>query len=175
MSDAGDWYDSDTDILDDNESLPDLTPVKIAGDDEDDTVPVGDDADEDEEEREDIDMEDEELDTTKPIKSMVITTDHEYVEFTRVVPDSMRQTSNILSEFEQTELISIRSEQISRYNNPFIDCTGLSDPTSMASRELSMRRSPLMISRIVGEIKADSKRVSVVEHWDPNLMVHKQK
>ncbi len=174
MSDAGDWYDSDTELFDDNESLPDIAPVKIAGEDDDEAAPVGDDADEDEvEETEDNGDEIDEV--VKPIKSTIIMPDHEYVEFTRVVPDHMRQTSNILSEFEQTELISIRSEQISRYNNPFVDCVGLSDPTSMAGRELSMRRSPLMISRIVGEIKADMKRVSVVEHWDPNLMVHKQK
>lgn len=89
-----------------------------------------------------------------------------------VVKPENRRTSHILSKYEMTELVSIRATQISQFNNCMVDITGLDDPIKMAKREISLRKSPLILRRHVGDLK-DPKTgeiQSYYEYWDPNQM-----
>jgi hypothetical protein len=52
------------------------------------------------------------------------------------------------------------------------DTTGLTDPIAMAKKELSDRRSPLIIRRHVGDVIVDQRRTSYYEEWQPNEMGH---
>lgn len=81
-------------------------------------------------------------------------------------------TTDILSEFEQTEIVSIRASQIAKYKNCFVDVSDLDDPVKMAKRELMMRKCPLQLKRPVGEIrdKKSGELKAFVEYRDPNQM-----
>ena len=89
-----------------------------------------------------------------------------------IVKPENRKTSQILSLFERTEIISIRAAQIERHNNCMVDITGLNDPTIMAEKELNMRKCPLTLERIVGERYNSDKNImeEYQEYWDPNEM-----
>jgi DNA-directed RNA polymerase subunit K/omega len=87
-----------------------------------------------------------------------------------IAPDK-RKFSNILSKYEMTEIISIRSTQIAHFNNCMVDAPGLSDPILMAKRELMMRKCPLVLSRFAGELPdQNGKKYSYYEYWYPNEM-----
>lgn len=90
-----------------------------------------------------------------------------------IVTPNKRQTSDILSRYEMTEIISIRSTQIAQYNNPMVDSTGLSNPVDIAKRELMNRMCPLMLRRMVGEIKNEKTGILELyaEDWCPNEMI----
>lgn len=89
----------------------------------------------------------------------------------KVVAPDQRRTSNILSRFEMTEVVSIRARQIEEHNNCIVDTAGLDDPILMAKRELMMRKCPLTLSRYVGDKRAaDGVVYAYYEYWDPNEM-----
>ncbi len=77
------------------------------------------------------------------------------------------RTSDKLSEYEQTAIISHRAEQIATFNNSTIDITGLSDAKQIAQRELMLRKNPFLLRREVGEV--NGRRV--VEVFDVNEMI----
>lgn len=89
-----------------------------------------------------------------------------------VHPDD-RRTSDILSKFEMTEIISIRATQISQFNNAMVDIAGLTSPIDIAKRELMNRMCPLMLRRMVGELKNEKTGVLELyaEDWCPNDMI----
>lgn len=87
-----------------------------------------------------------------------------------VHPDN-RRTSHILSKYEMTEIVSIRATQISQHNNCMVDITGLDDPIKMAKRELMMRKSPLVLRRIVGDRRDENGEIrTYCEFWSPSEM-----
>ncbi len=89
-----------------------------------------------------------------------------------VRPENMR-TSNIMSKFEMTEHISIRAEEISKYNNCMVSIEGLSDPVMMAKRELMLRKSPLTLRRHVGDVfdPVSKKIETYYEYLSPNELM----
>lgn len=126
---------------------------------------------------EDINDADDELDdniVVLPKKLSVDTefADQEYIERQIIVRPEDRYCANRLSEYEQTELISIRGTQIENYNNPMVDCKGLTDPIEMAKKELREKMSPLMLRRFVGEALRDKIWCKFYEDWNPNEMEH---
>lgn len=66
------------------------------------------------------------------------------------VPDTHRQTYNLLTKFEKTRIISTRAEQIARGSAPNIQ-TDLTEPIAIAEEELTQNKIPLIIRRFVSE------------------------
>ena len=98
--------------------------------------------------------------------------DQEYIERQIIIKPEERMCPGRLSEYEQTELWSIRGTQIENYNNPMVDCKGLTEPIEMAKKELREKMSPLMLRRFVGEAIRDGMWCKFYEDWDPNKMEH---
>lgn len=100
----------------------------------------------------------------------------ENVEEIFVVPDDDRRCSHALSTFELTELISVRSAQISASgpSGVMVDIPPeLTNSRDIAIYELKMRKCPLKIQRFVGQdvIPGKTSRVrKYVEFWSPNEM-----
>lgn len=91
-----------------------------------------------------------------------------------IVRSENRITSDILSKFEMTEIISARGTSIARNNDCFVSIEGLESPIDMAKRELMMRMCPLIVRRYVGD-RFDEKKnkvLSYYEYWNPNEMQH---
>ena len=89
-----------------------------------------------------------------------------------IVKPENRKTSNVLSKFEITEIVSIRAVQISQFNNCMVDITGLDDPILMAKREIMKRACPILVRRHVGDLKNPVTGIleSFYEIWSPNEM-----
>ena len=89
-----------------------------------------------------------------------------------VVKPENRITGHVLTLYNMTEIISIRSTQIAQHNNCMVDITGLTDPIKMAKRELMMRKCPLILRRVIGDIKdpKTGEPQTYVEFWDVNTM-----
>jgi DNA-directed RNA polymerase subunit K/omega len=88
-----------------------------------------------------------------------------------VVSAADRITSDIMSLFEFTEALSIRTAQIAKFNNPMVDPGGLRDPRQIAIRELMARKTPYVLRRPVGYRVVDGVTRELVEDWDPNTMI----
>lgn len=86
-----------------------------------------------------------------------------------VVADDHRITSQLLSSFEMTEIVSIRATQISQFNNCMVS-NEYDDPIKQAQLELMKRKCPLILIREVGERMVDGKLATHVEQWLPNTM-----
>lgn len=86
-----------------------------------------------------------------------------------VAPDD-RITTSRLSLYNVAEIISIRTDQIARFNNCLVDITGLSNAEDMAKKELMERKCPLVLRRHVGSGMRDGKLCKFYEYWDPNEM-----
>jgi DNA-directed RNA polymerase I, II, and III subunit RPABC2 len=95
---------------------------------------------------------------------------HENSTLVIVVDSERRLTSEVMTSFEYTECISIRTEQIAHNGNCMVDITGLWNPMHMAERELQMRRCPLILRRHVGSGMHGGKLRKFVEDWSPNEM-----
>lgn len=93
-----------------------------------------------------------------------------------IVKPENRMTSDFLSVQEQTEIVSIRAEMISKDNDCQVPIDGLTDPIKMGQRELMGRKCPLIVRREIGEKKEmDPETKTLVatkyyEYWDPNEM-----
>ncbi len=90
-----------------------------------------------------------------------------------VVRPEDRLTSHVLNRNEMTELISIRTRQIMKYNNCFSkDAQELSDAREMAELEMRQRLCPLILRRKIGEIRCPrtKKLTEYYEFWDPKQM-----
>ena len=115
-----------------------------------------------------VDVPDEESDNEEIIEEEVdIKSVSNHNETIIVVKPEDRCTSNILSKYEMTEIISIRATDIAQNSNCMVDIAGLDDPIKMAKRELMMRMCPLTLRRYIGERNAGEK---IYEFWNPNEM-----
>jgi DNA-directed RNA polymerase subunit K/omega len=112
-------------------------------------------------------IEDEEEEVDQPIDY-----DDAYTKTINIVNPNERTTSHILSRFEMTEIISIRSTQISQFADCMVPIDDLDDPVRQAKRELMARMCPLILVREVGDLKNKETGImeSWVEHWSPNEM-----
>lgn len=83
-----------------------------------------------------------------------------------VVPDSDRETSQIMTLEEMTEAVGIRATEIENGAPVFTDVTGLSCPIAMARKEILDGKSPYKVVREVGLRKGGKE----VEIWKINEM-----
>lgn len=92
---------------------------------------------------------------------------------TVMIPPEQNITSDVMTKYEITEAISIRTANIEDGDTPFVNCDDLDDPIEMAKRELLQRRFPYCIIRQVGEeINHEAKTIiRKYEMWDPNEMI----
>lgn len=132
------------DIDDDREDEEDID------DDDDEQGEIGkkvDDEGDDEDDDED-DEQDREDDDEAEIEVMQIQINDS--DLANRVPDTQRQTYNLLTKFEKTRVISTRAEQIARGSAPTIQ-TDLTEPIAIAEEELLQNKIPIIIRRFVSE------------------------
>lgn len=96
----------------------------------------------------------------------------DYIVRTFYVKPDQNITCDVMTKYEVTEAISIRTANIADGDAPFVPCDDLHDPVAMATRELTMRKFPYLITRQVGEnINHEAKEiVRYYELWNPNEM-----
>ncbi len=88
-----------------------------------------------------------------------------------VAPREEWITSDLLSEYETTELVSIRASQIERDpSTAMCDIGDLDDCIEIARRELLERKCPLIIRRVVGTMILNGEVYTRVEDRDPREM-----
>lgn len=80
-----------------------------------------------------------------------------------IVPDNKRLTSEVITKFEFTEVVSIRAKQIENGSKVFSDTGNLSCPIKMAELEIKNKQCPLSIKRMIDNHRA--------EIWAVNDMV----
>jgi DNA-directed RNA polymerase I, II, and III subunit RPABC2 len=84
----------------------------------------------------------------------------------KVVKPEDRITSEYMTLYEYTEVVSIRASQIQ--NDPdqvYTNVSGLTDPVEMAKKEIADKKCPLSIRRFIN--------ANEVEIWQVNEMVPK--
>ncbi len=123
------------------------------------------------EEADDTEMDiDTDLDTVwDPVPTMPIPAGMEYARDVIVIKPEDRQTSHIMSQYEFSNIIEIRTAQISEYANCLVDTKGLPTAELQARKELLMRKTPLVIRREFERLE-DGKMVKYVELWHPHEM-----
>jgi len=98
------------------------------------------------------------------------------VEQIHVIARDERCTSHIVSMYELTELISVRTAQIANGGPAvaMIEITpDMGDPRTIAIAEFRARKCPLKIIRYVGRsFDRDNVMTKNVEFWSPNEMTH---
>ena len=72
-------------------------------------------------------------------------------------------SSEVITKFEFTDVVSNRAKQIENGSPIFVDIKNESDPIKMAEMEIRMRSCPLSIRRIIGN--------NICEIWDVNDMI----
>jgi hypothetical protein len=88
-----------------------------------------------------------------------------------VAPREEWITSDLLSEYEMTELVSIRASQIERDpSTAMCDIGDLDDCILIAQRELMERKCPLIVRRVVGIMIQGGETHVRVEDRDPREM-----
>ena len=104
-------------------------------------------------------MEQMSLETNRPDEDL---SSSSYYRKIAVVPDEKRITSNIMTIFEYSEVIGIRTLQIENGSTVFTTTDSLVEPRDMAIKELFDRKSPLKIIRKLSKF--------VQEEWSCNEM-----
>lgn len=91
-----------------------------------------------------------------------------------VISNENRITSDMMSKEELTEAISERIKQLEKESISFVDISDLSDPASIAKREISQKKCPLILRRSIGNIlnMETGKQTMYYEYWDVNEMKH---
>jgi hypothetical protein len=90
-----------------------------------------------------------------------------------VVKKENRITSDLMSAEEMTEAISERIRQLEKESIAFVDVSDLSDPASIAKREIMQRKCPLILRRCIGyTLDENGTQTSYYEYWDVNEMQH---
>lgn len=80
-----------------------------------------------------------------------------------IVPSQYRRTSEVMSKFEYTDVISNRAKQIENGSIVFTDVGSESDPIKMAEIEIRMKKCPLSIERMISN--------NIAEVWAVNEMI----
>lgn len=77
-----------------------------------------------------------------------------------IVPPDHRKTSERMTEYEYTEVVSHRAKQIENGSPCFADVGNESDPIAMAEMEIKQKRCPLAVRRLHNQL--------IAEVWDIN-------
>lgn len=117
-----------------------------------------------EESEEPAEPEDSEEDVEQPFDIRSVS---DYNKEVHIIPADERMTRNVLSVAEMTAITSIRAAQIQSNNNCLVDTTGLTDPRTMARRELMEGKCPLYVRR---RVDTGDGTEQYFEVWDPNTM-----
>lgn len=80
-----------------------------------------------------------------------------------IVPNNYRKTSEVITKFEFTDVVSNRAKQIENGSPVFVDIKDETDPISMAELEIRMKRCPISIRRLISN--------NIAEIWDVNEMM----
>jgi DNA-directed RNA polymerase subunit K/omega len=80
-----------------------------------------------------------------------------------IIPSNYRKTSEIMTKFEFTEVISHRAKQIENGGKIYTDILDEGNPIKMAEMEIRMRRCPLAIRRLLSH--------NLAEIWEVNEMI----
>lgn len=80
-----------------------------------------------------------------------------------IVPNIYRKTSEVITKFEFTDVISNRAKQIENGSKIFVDIGDVDDPIIMAEMEIKMKQCPLAIRRLISN--------NIAEVWDVNDMI----
>lgn len=142
-------------------------PVEKIDDEEDHVEKVTDDEDEIVKEDESVgsdyeEEEEEEFDTAFDQKSEEDLNNSDYYRKIKIVDPGERITSDIMSLYEYSEVIGIRTLQIEKGSFIFTDVSFLNDARDMAIKELFDRKCPLIVIRQISEFEQ--------EHWKCNEM-----
>ena len=124
------------------------------------------------------DVADVESDTEEPNLEIVSETLKERYEYKPIVNSEViyvrpenRITTEVMTEFEFAEVVSIRAKQIENGSIPFTDVGDLTDPIAIAKKEIYDKRCPLDIVRdIVSEHIVEGKLRKISEKWHVNEM-----
>jgi DNA-directed RNA polymerase subunit K/omega len=80
-----------------------------------------------------------------------------------ITPSNYRKTSEIMTKFEFTEVVSHRAKQIENGGKIYTDILDEDNPIKMAEMEIRMRRCPLAIRRLLS--------YNLAEIWEVNEMI----
>lgn len=86
----------------------------------------------------------------------------------KIVPDAERITSNVITLYEMTEAIGLRTTAIEKGSPVYTDVEGLHSPQKRARKEFLDRKNPLKIHRIVME----KDGIRYVEEWKVREMTY---
>jgi DNA-directed RNA polymerase I, II, and III subunit RPABC2 len=79
----------------------------------------------------------------------------DYYREIKVTPNDMRLTSDIMTMFEFSEIIGIRTSEIEKGAPVFTDVSDLNSSYDMAIKELFDRKSPLKVIRLVSKFEQE--------------------
>ena len=80
-----------------------------------------------------------------------------------IVPNNYRKTSDIISQYELTDVTSNRAIQIENGSKIFVDIGDESNPVKMAEMEIRMKKCPLSVMRHISS--------NIAEVWEVNDMI----
>lgn len=80
-----------------------------------------------------------------------------------IVPNVHRRTSEVITKFEFTDVVSNRAKQIENGSPIFVDIKDETNPIIMAEMEIRMKRCPLSIRRLISS--------NIAEIWEVNEMI----
>lgn len=80
-----------------------------------------------------------------------------------IIPNIYRRTSEIITKYEFTNVISIRAKQIENGSKIFTECKNITEPIEMAKLEIKHKKCPLSIRRMISN--------NIAEIWDINDMI----
>ena len=80
-----------------------------------------------------------------------------------IVPSAYRKTSEVITKFEFTDVVSNRAKQIENGSPIFVDIKDETDPIAMAELEIRLKRCPLSIRRLISN--------NIAEIWEVNEMM----
>jgi len=80
-----------------------------------------------------------------------------------IIPNEHRKTSELITKFEFTDVISNRAKQIENGSKIFVDIGAEDNPITMAEMEIKMKQCPLSIRRFISN--------NIAEIWNVNEMI----
>lgn len=81
----------------------------------------------------------------------------------KVMPNKYRKSSEVITKFEFTDVVSNRAKQIEDGSKIFVDIKNETNPIKMAEMEIRMKSCPLSIRRMISG--------NIAEIWDVNEMI----
>jgi DNA-directed RNA polymerase I, II, and III subunit RPABC2 len=80
-----------------------------------------------------------------------------------IIPNVHRRTSEVITKYEFTDVVSNRAKQIENGSPIFVDIKDETNPIFMAEMEIRMKRCPLSIRRLISS--------NIAEIWEVNEMI----